>query len=95
MRARRRSLLATAGALSLLLVALSGFWCHYQLRRLALDWPTLWAERDSVVSQELSHRLDELLESGDQAVAQVVEILADSSSLLSAEELSRIRDRTG
>lgn len=77
------------------MVSLSGFWCHYQLRRLALDWPALWAERDSIVSEELAHRLDELLESGDQAVSQVVEILSDSSSQLSAGDLSRIRNQAG
>jgi two-component system nitrogen regulation sensor histidine kinase NtrY len=85
----------SASALVLLLGTISGFGFHLQDHRPSLDPATAELRSEDGIKRALDRGLEEVLEAGDRAVEETVELLTRSDSIDLPKNLSRIRRRKG
>ncbi len=78
------------------LATAAGAWGHGDVRKLTEDWAAVWQARESAVEEELSTRLDAVIESGGSALRELVDLPVEDDSLHHlSDALQAIRGRHG
>ena len=95
LKGRPGQVLISAAALILLVGTISGFGFHLQDRRTVQDPAATQLPSEDRVKRALDRGLEDVLESGDRAMEEAVDLLADFEGTDLQESLSRIRRRKG